>query len=110
MDKYKYLLMCEELGEEVDPDKIPAELSDLPEYIETALTIYDALPDMFSGGHSSIYSGKDYSSLETIFNLYYVTDAEDRLSIFKVIKHIDSRARQKAIKQAEAASKKLKSK
>lgn len=105
MDTAKYLKMCELMGDEPDMNKIPPDYSSFPAYVHVAIEIFNSLPDTFSGGMSSVYSGKNFSSLPVLYELYLV-DNEDKLKVFEVIKFLDTRARKQAIKEAEKAAKK----
>ena len=104
MDKSKYYQMCELMGDEVDPDKIPPDIEDFPSYVYTAFIIFNALQDTYTGGMTSVYAGKNYSPIKIMFDLYEVV-LEDRLQILQVMQHLDYRAKTKAIKDAEAAAK-----
>ena len=103
MTKATYLQMCEQLGEEPDPEKMPPDFTDFPYYVHRAFDLFNALPDTYSGGMDTIYVGKDFSAINSLFDIYNV---EDRRKVFEVILHLDSRARDKAIQDAKAAQKK----
>lgn len=109
MDRDKYFMMCEELGQEPVESEIPPAYEDFPTEVHTAYKMFNDLPDNYTGGQMSIFSGKDYTALPVLFELYSVS-SEDRLGIFRIINYLDSKARQKAIKDAEAAAKKAKAK
>lgn len=104
MTAEQYLNMCEQLGEEPDPNKIPRDLSEMPDYVLAAVEIFNCLPDNYSGGMATMYTGKDYSSLNILFDLHLIDDAE-RLGVFEVISWLDTRSRKHAQKEAEKASK-----
>jgi len=99
-----YLRMEEEMGREPDYSNIPPDYDSFPSYVHVAIDIFNSLPDMYSGGMSSIYAGKNYSSLEIIFSMYLV-DTEDRMKVFTVLQFLDSRAKTSAIKEANKAAK-----
>jgi hypothetical protein len=98
-----YIRMEEQLGGEIDPDKIPPSFEDFPLYVHQGVEIFNALPDTYSGGMSSMYVGKNYSSLEIFFSLYLIEGA-DRLSVFEVIKFLDGRARDASYKEAKKSA------
>lgn len=100
-----YIKMCEQLGEEVDYNKMPPSYEELPWYVKDAMEIFNSLPDTFTSGMSPIYIGKDLSSLDTLFDLYSI-DSDYRLLAFKVIRFLDSRAKNKAIQLAKRQQKK----
>jgi hypothetical protein len=73
--------------------------------VHVALDIFNALPDLYSGGMSPMYTGKDLSALNVLYDLFEV-NAADRMLIFRVIQEVDARARKQAIDQAKKAAKK----
>ena len=99
-----YLRMEEQMGRTPDFSKMPPDYSDFPAYVHVAIDIYNSLPDLYSGGMSSIYVGKNYSSLDVMFSIYLV-DKDERMQVFDVLKFLDSRAKEAAIKEAKKASK-----
>lgn len=104
MSAEQYLKMCEQLGEEPDPDKIPKDLSDMPDFVLCAIEIFNSLPDNYSGGMATMYVGKDYSALPVLFDLHLI-EPNARLGVFEVISWLDNRSRKHAQKEAEKASK-----
>jgi len=109
MTAESYIRMEQELGEEPDFDKMPPSYEDFPLYVHTAFEIFNALPDTYSGGMSSIYSGKNYSSLDILFSLHLV-ESLARLEVFEVIQFLDGRAKDTAFKEAKKAADKAKRK
>lgn len=104
MTTSKYLQMCEMMGDTPDPRKLPPEYMDFPGYVHDSIDIFNALPDTYSGGMSTVYVGKDLSSLSVLFDLFLV--AQDyRMKVFRVIQFLDNRARKQAIKEANKARK-----
>lgn len=67
----KYLAICEQLGQEPDPARMPLETSDFPEEIQVAFFIYGMLSDIWDG-MSGVYMGKDWSHAAQLFELYEV--------------------------------------
>lgn len=65
----KYLSICEQLGEEPDPDKMPLETSDFPTEVQVAFFIFSFLEDRWEG-MSGTYMGKTWNNLEYLFTLY----------------------------------------
>lgn len=102
-----YIRMEEAFGNVVDLSKMPPCYEDFPDYVHIGLEIFNSLTDTFTGGMTSIYSGKNYSSLEVFMNIYDVEKA-DRLKVLEVIKYLDSRARETALKDAKKAASKAK--
>lgn len=104
MTKDKYLETCRLLNEDIDFDKMPPDIEDFPTYVHQALDVFNCLPDTYSGGMEPIYSGKDYSALTGLLEVLQV-DKEDMLRVFKVVHHLDGRARKQAINAAKKKGK-----
>ena len=98
--KEKYIKMCEQLGDPIQEDRIPPEMDDFPSYVETAISIFNSLPDMYSGGMEPIYSGKDIGAINTLYDIFSVEN-DDKLRVFRVVHYLDSRARKQAINEAK---------
>lgn len=99
--------MCAALGDTPDLNKMPPELEDFPDYVLIAMDLFNCLPDKYTGGMEPIYAGKDYSSLEILYRVFDVEPDEERLT-FRVIQFLDTRARNKAIRDAERRARKNK--
>ena len=104
IDTTRYLQMCETMGDIPDPNKIPPEYSDFPTYVHDAIEIFNALPDTYSGGMSTVYVGKDLASLPVLFDIYLINQGM-KMKVFEVIRFLDNRARKQAVKEAEKAAK-----
>jgi len=73
MDLDKYLRICDELGEEPDPQKMPPDPADFPVEVQVAFFIFAMLADRYEG-MSGTYMGKDYTTVEYLFKLYEIQD------------------------------------
>lgn len=102
-----YIRMEMELVGKVDYEKVPPVFEDFPYYVHQAVDIFNVLPDTYSGGMSSIYVGKDYSSLEVFFSIQQI-EGEERLTVFEVIRFLDTRAREASLKEAKKSADKAK--
>jgi len=80
-----YLQMCDQLGQEPDPDEMPPELNDFPLEIQEAFVVHAMLPDRWDGASGS-YMGKDWSPLNDLLDIQGVTDK--RTTCF-FLKHIE---------------------
>ena len=69
IDVDKYLKICEQLGQEPDPDKMPLDSSDFPYEVQVAFFISNYLEDIWDGMSGS-YLGKRYGSVEYLFKIY----------------------------------------
>lgn len=74
-------MMCEQMGWEPNEEEMPKDPGFLPFDVQTALVIFNILPDRFEG-MSGTWMGKDFSALEAIMNIYEVLD---RKSVFEYI-------------------------
>tara|TARA_Y100000114_G_scaffold143904_1_gene151915 strand:+ start:232 stop:687 length:456 start_codon:yes stop_codon:yes gene_type:complete len=101
IDIDKYLRICEQLGEEPDPDKMPIDRADYPSEVQDAFFMHDFLSDKWDGMSGS-YLGKDYSNLETLLNIYEI---ENRKQVVLFLKHIEARYMTKINKEVEAKRK-----
>ncbi len=79
----KYLSICEQLGEEPDPDKMPLETSDFPAEVQVAFFIFGFLEDNWDG-MSGTYMGKNWGNLEFLFKLYTVQEPKTIVYIMKL--------------------------
>ena len=79
VDIDKYLLICEQLGQEPDPTKMPLELSDFPEEVQVAFFMFSLLPD---------HMGKYWDGIEYYFKLYEVDEPRTIMYIMKMYEGI----------------------
>ena len=91
IDLDKYLRVCEQLGEEPDPEKMPPSRDWLPYEVQMAFSIHDLLPDRWDGASGS-YFGKDLSALGTILDIYEVEDKKQCVFWLKNIEALNSRS------------------
>jgi len=87
MDVDKYLLICEQLGEEPDPQKMPLELSDFPAEIQVAFFLFGYLEDNWEGT-SGTYMGKIWTQMEYLFELYNIDEPKVTAYFMKLIESI----------------------
>ena len=92
-----YLRLCEQLGEEPDPEKMPPDRSEFPTEVQEAFLIHDMLPDRWEGMSGS-YLGKDYSSLSCMLDIYSI---ENKQLCILFLKHIEARNSQTINKDLE---------
>lgn len=78
----KYLLICEQLGEEPDPTKMPLDPSEFPEEVQVAFFMFSLLPDYWEGT-SGTYMGKHWSGIDYFFKLYKVENKRTIIYIMK---------------------------
>ena len=105
MDKNKYLMMCEQLGQEPNPKEIPADFNDFPKEVQDAIIIYGILPDVWEG-FGGTFLGKDYSILPYLANQVYMIENHAQLMQFlMIINNIVSNNRAEKQKQQQAKAK-----
>ena len=89
LDIDTYLKICEELGEEPDPDKMPPELDVFPYEVQVAFLIHSLMPDRWDGMSGS-YMGKDWSCLGSLLDIYEVEDKREITYFLKAIENENS--------------------
>ena len=101
--------MCEQLGQEPDPSKMPLEASSFPQEVQVAFFMFDLLSDRWDG-MSGMYLGKDHSNIDFLLNLYEIDDKKDVIYFLKAYENlvINKRA-EEAEKRRKAAERKAKS-
>ena len=77
------MLLCEQLGEEPDPTKMPLEPSDFPEEVQVAFFMFSLLPDHWEG-MSGTYMGKYWDGLDYFFKVYEVENPRTILYFMKL--------------------------
>ncbi len=98
--------ICEQLGEEPDPDKMPLDPSDFPYEVQVAFFIFGFLEDNWEGMSGS-YLGKVWANVEYLFNLYKIEDPKTTFYMMKLWETIliEDRA-DRASKQRKAEERK----
>ena len=79
--------MCEQLGEEPDPQKMPLTESDFPGEVQVAFFMFNLLSDVWEGMSGS-YMGKDWSGCDLLFSTYAVEDRKQVLYFMKAYERI----------------------
>lgn len=105
MTQDRYLTMCEQLGHEINPDKMPPDVADLPEIMQAAINTFNMLGDRVQSDIG--YIGKDYTNLSRYIELYEIENLEFFLEI---LSWLDARAIKKSSDQMKKELKKLKRK
>lgn len=104
----KYLLICEQLGEEPDPDKMPLDASDFPEEVQVAFFIFSMLSDVWDGMSGS-YMGKNWTDAEFIFKVHEIENTKTVLYFAKMYERLVMNYRaEEAEKQRKAQERKAK--
>ena len=77
----QYIMMCEQMGWDIEENTLPKDPSTLAETCQQALILLNVLPDRWDGTSGSWF-GKDYAGLEAIMNIYQI---EDRRTVFELL-------------------------
>ena len=101
----RYLEMCEQLGNEPDPEKIPPDWDDFPDIVSATFYIFNNLGDRVYPDIG--YVGKDYTNLSTYFDVYGIEDKEFAL---EVLTFLDNEAMKKSSEGLKREHEKLKRK
>jgi hypothetical protein len=102
MTAEQYLMMCEQMGWEPNEKEIPKDPSFLPDVVQSALIVFNILPDKIEGMSGS-WMGKDFSALETIMNIYEIEDRREVLDFILIIQREYSDYYSKQQKMRESA-------
>lgn len=104
MTAEQYLMMCEQMGWEPNEEEIPKDPSFLPFDVQMALVIFNTLPDRVEG-MSGTWLGKDFNSLNTIFEIYEVDNKRDVFEYILLIQREYGDYYSKQQKMRESATK-----
>jgi hypothetical protein len=83
MNQDQYILMCEQMGWEIDENQLPKDPSTLSIECQQALLLLNTLPDKWEG-MSGTWMGKDYAGLEAILNIYEIVDRREVFELLQV--------------------------
>ena len=78
--------MCEQLGQEPNPDEMPPDDSMFPLEVQEAFYVHTMLPDKWDGSSGS-YMGKDWSALGDILE---ITGIEDKQVVCFFLKYVEN--------------------
>ena len=107
MTAERYFEMQEQMGLEIEEDRIPPSMEDFPEIVENALQLFNRLGDRV---YPEIgYIGKDYTNLKLYMNVYGIEE-EDKDFLLEIIEWLDARAIKKSQEQLKREYDKMKRK
>ncbi len=104
IDLVKYLAVCEQLGQEPDPNKMPPEMEDYPSEVQQAFLVHSCLPDRWDG-MSGMFMGKDWSALGTLLDVFEVDDPRTTVYFLKAIDDRNSNSINEKVTQRNKAAK-----
>ncbi len=87
LDVDKYLNYCEQLGIEPDPDKMPLDASTFPGDVQVAFFMFSLLPDSWDT-NSGTYMGKNWNTLDLVFDMYEVVDRKYIFHLMKIYENL----------------------
>ena len=79
-------MICEQLGEEPDIERMPINEAAFPSEVQYAMFLHSLLPDRWEGMSCS-YLGKDWSALGTLLEVHEI---ENRKDVLFFLKYVDS--------------------
>ena len=82
-----YLSICEQLGEEPNPQKMPLTESDFPDEVQVAFFMFNLLSDVWEGMSGS-YMGKDWSGCPLLFSIHEIENQKEVLYFMKLYERI----------------------
>jgi hypothetical protein len=98
----RYLKMCEQMGQEPDPDKIPPDVSDFPVDVQLAMSVFNKLGDRVFPDVG--YLGKDYTQLPLYMDVYGV---ENKKIFLEVLLRLDAKVIEKSAATLKAERDKI---
>ena len=84
IDLDKYLAICEQLGQEPDPDKMPPAMDMFPYEVQMAFFVHSLLQDTWDG-MNGFYMGKNLSGLGELLDIYEVEDKKTTVYFLSII-------------------------
>jgi len=100
------LRICEQLGQEPDPSKMPLEISTFPDDVQVAFFMFNLLSDNWEGMSGS-YMGKDWSHCAHLFSVFEIEDPKVTMYFMKLYENILMTHRmEEAAKQRKADERK----
>ena len=103
--KEAYYEVCEQMGTEIVEDEIPVDIQDLAIQVQNAMAMFGMLPDRI-GEMSGAYYGKDFNTLEMLYNFFDV-DRRDWLLYLEIIQYCSARYGELIARKADKASNKV---
>ncbi len=105
MTRERYFKMCEQLGQEPNPEEIPPDIEDFPNIAVQALNTFSSLGDRIYPDIG--YMGKDFTTLPYYLDMYGVEDTE---LFLEILTYLESRAIKDSQEQLKREREKLKRK
>ena len=101
-------MLCEQLGQDPDPNKVPLEASAFPYEVQVAFFMFDLLSDRWDG-MSGTYLGKDWSSADFLFKIYHFdVNKKDVIYFAKLYENLVISDRMQKQKSKEKRAKSIK--
>lgn len=96
----RYLKLCEQLGNEPNPQKMPLTQSDFPAEVQVAFFILSFLSDVWDG-MSGMYMGKNWAPIAALLDAHEIEDRQTILFLMKTYENtlVNFRAEKEAKKK-----------
>ena len=107
MTKDQYLEMCEQMGENPDWEKCPADIEDFPSTVIDAMNIFKSLGDRLYPDIG--YVGKDFTNFEFVKSQYCIEKHQEEF-LLEIILFLDSRNIEISQKRLKSEYDKIKNK
>jgi len=107
MTAERYFEMQEQMGLEIEEDKIPPSMDDFPDLVLDSIQIFNRLGDRVFPEIG--YIGKDYTNLKLYMKVYGIME-EDKDFLLELIEWLDTRAIKKSADQLKREYDKMKRK
>tara|TARA_R100000030_G_scaffold75563_1_gene58653 strand:+ start:107 stop:442 length:336 start_codon:yes stop_codon:yes gene_type:complete len=104
MNPEQYILMCEQMGWEVDESQIPKDPSTFSLEVQQALLLFNVLPDLVEGMSGS-WLGKNYSGIGDILDIYQIHNKRDVFDLLKIAEQEASKFYAQKRKEADSQAK-----
>tara|TARA_B100000131_G_scaffold321776_1_gene373664 strand:+ start:1537 stop:1875 length:339 start_codon:yes stop_codon:yes gene_type:complete len=96
--------MCEQMGVEPDPKRMPLEASEFPDEVQVAFFVYDRLSEVWEG-MSGTYMGKNWLEAHKLLELYDFDDKKELLFFMQLYDSLVIKARLEESKRKSDAEK-----
>lgn len=104
MTKERYFALCQQMGEPIDPEKIPPDIEDFPVDVQKAILIFNKLTDRVLADIG--YLGKDYTQVPLFMKAYGV---ELEKLFLETITRLDAKVIEKSAQMMKAEREKIRS-
>lgn len=84
MTKEQFYMMAEQMGwTDIKEEEVPVDFADLEDEAQTALMLYNILPDIIEG-MNGVWIGKNFSGLGDILDIYEIHNRREVFDLLQV--------------------------